>query len=128
MRGFEMTRTVTVPARGKRLEFNFTYDAIPVEKATSAQLANAWLSFQDSQAISEHTTAAQEAKMLGANFKNALKFMARQLGLDKAKELLLSSGGYEELSEADINEAIDEVKNPKPRAKRGSKKAQAVAA
>jgi hypothetical protein len=128
MRGFKMNRTVTVPARGKREEFTFNYDAVPVEKATSEQLANAWLAFQDHQAISEHTTAAQEAKMLGANFRNALKFMSRQLGLDKAKELLLSSGGYEELSETDINEAIDEVQNPKPRAKRGSKKSQAIAA
>jgi hypothetical protein len=116
-----MQRSVTVPARGKREEFTFTYDAIPFEKAEASALQEAWLFFQDHKQTLEHTTAEKEANMLANTFKQSLKYLAKAIGIDKAIETLMAAGGFDSLTEDQVNEAIEEVKNPTPRKKRTPK-------
>lgn len=121
------TRRVVVPARGKREPFSFTYDAPESLNDAIAQLGGenaafqAILAYLDHQAIAERTTEAQEHKMLLSSFHGALKYMSKTLGLEKAQEILISAGGYETLTDTEINETVDEIKNPKPRKKREKK-------
>lgn len=116
-----MERTVNVPARGKREAFSFSYDAVPFEHATKEQLHKAWFDLQDKEAVASRTTEVQEHKMLLAAFHGSLKYMSKTLGIEKAQEIILGAGGFETLTESEINETVDDIKNPKERKKRTPK-------
>lgn len=122
-----MNRTVTVPARGKREEFKFEYEAPSTynEALTQAggtdKMFEAYLLFRDHQETLQHTTAEKEAEMLFKNFTSALKYLAKAIGLEKALETLVGSGGYNELTDEQLNEAKTTVENPKPRKPRTKK-------
>lgn len=122
------TRTVEVPAKGKREAFSFEYDAPENFQAAIQTLGGqdkafeAILAYLDHAQIAEHTTAVKEAAMLSATFKQSLKYLSKAMGsVDKALPILLSSGGFESLTEDEVNTAVEEVKNPTPRKKRTPK-------
>lgn len=122
-----MNRTVTVPARGKREEFKFDYEAphsyseALKQAGGEAAMFEAYLLHRDHVETLNRTTAAQEMEMLFGGFKSALKYLAKAIGLEKALETLIGSGGYDTLTDAQLNQAKSDVENPKPRKKRETK-------
>ena len=126
------TRTVTVTARGKRPEFQFTYEAPSSKKDAIARFSamelEAMLQVFDDQETYQRTSAERELDQLVSQFKGALAWMAKNpaIGVTKGIEMLVGSGGYDRLSDEQINEVKAEVETPKERKPRGPNKPKAV--